>query len=164
MTDEARRAKLIGSALGLGYLPVAPGTWASVAAAALYWVIRASAGAAAAIPASALLCLATVAVGVGAAARAEKAHGARDPGPFVLDELAGQWLTYALFWWGTPVLTAALGFLTFRFFDIAKPFPLRRLEKLPDGWGVMADDLGAALYAAALSWVLGVGLLAHLPG
>jgi len=162
MATDDRWVKLIGSAFGLGYLPVAPGTWASAAAAAVYWLLRLWAGGAAAGIAG-LLCLLTVAVGVGMGTRAEEMYGREDPGHFVLDELAGQWLTYALFWWGAPPLTVVTGFVAFRLFDVLKPFPVSRLEKLPGGWGVMADDLGAALYAAALSWLVGAGLPAR-PG
>ncbi|MFO7958438.1 MAG: phosphatidylglycerophosphatase A [Candidatus Brocadiia bacterium] len=163
MAGDERRVKLIGSALGLGYLPVAPGTWASAAAAGVYWLVRLGFGNVASAVA-AVLCLLTLALGVGAGTRAEKVYGKEDPGHFVLDELAGQWLTYALFWWGSPALTVVTGFLTFRLLDVLKPFPVRRLEKLPGGWGVMTDDLGAAVYAAVLSWLVGAGLLARFVG
>ena len=67
----------------------------------------------------------------------------------VIDELVGQWIAFlpfaALSLWGY-----VLGFVLFRVFDIAKPFPCRRLERLPAGWGIMADDWAAAAWAAAL--------------
>jgi phosphatidylglycerophosphatase A len=71
-----------------------------------------------------------------------------DPGLVVVDEVAGMWVTL-LFVPFTP-LTAALGFLAFRLMDIVKPFPARRLEDLPGGWGIMADDLMAGVYANVL--------------
>jgi phosphatidylglycerophosphatase A len=86
-------------------------------------------------------------LGVWAAARAAAAYRREDPAQVVIDEVAGMWLTLA----GAAQVNApslAAGFVLFRLFDIWKPFPLRRLERLPGGWGVMADDLGAGLYAA----------------
>jgi phosphatidylglycerophosphatase A len=91
------------------------------------------------------------------------ATGKSDPREVVADEFAGQAVTFfaASFLlrgvvaagqvWGT----AGLGFLLFRVFDIAKPWPIRRLEKLPEGWGVLADDLMAGVYAAV---VLAIGV------
>ena len=64
------------------------------------------------------------------------------------------YLTCMLFWSGTPWVGAAAAFAAFRVFDVAKPPPIRRIERLPGGWGVMADDLAAALYAAACLWLV----------
>jgi phosphatidylglycerophosphatase A len=77
--------------------------------------------------------------------------GKTDPGEVVADEFAGQAVTFMIIaavsadqiW-----ITALLGFVLFRIFDIAKPWPIRRLEKLPQGWGILADDLLAGVYAA----------------
>lgn len=98
-------------------------------------------------------------VGSLAASRAEQLLGKKDPGEVVIDEVLGQWLTYAPFsmlsW---PWLLA--GFLLFRCFDICKPWPVRQAEHwLPGGWGVMIDDAVAGLYGMAglgvMYWVLG---------
>jgi len=71
-----------------------------------------------------------------------------DPGRVVIDEAAGQFLVFIAV---SPDWTfMVFGFLLFRFFDIVKPFPIRRLEALPAGWGIMADDVAAALMAKAL--------------
>jgi phosphatidylglycerophosphatase A len=84
--------------------------------------------------------------------------GSTDPQKVVIDEVAGQWLTLA----GANQLTWKMwlaAFLLFRVFDIVKPFPLRRLERLHGGLGIVADDLGAGIYAAsvlyAIGWVIG---------
>jgi len=82
---------------------------------------------------------------------AEKAFGKKDPGEVTIDEWAGQAVTYVLLPLGAGLtgaaITAGAGFLVFRILDIIKPPPARWLEKLPDGWGVLADDLAAGLYA-----------------
>ncbi len=146
--------KLTSSALGLGYLPVAPGTWGSAGAAGAYWLLRQTGPAGPVI--TGVLLLAVCVVGVWTCPAAIELFGASDPGRFVLDELAGCWLTCLLFWGRGPLVTAAAAFVAFRVFDILKPFPLRALERLPGAWGVMADDLGAALYAAGTLWILGL--------
>jgi len=161
MGSDDRLVKVLASALGLGRLPVAPGTWASAAAAGVYLGVRVWAGPCwSAILWAALAVVA--AVGLIVCARAEAAYGKKDPGQFVLDEVAGQWLTCLLFWWRSPLATAIAAFAAFRLFDIAKPPPVRQLEKLPGGWGVMSDDLAAGLYAAGLLWLLRYGLLDRL--
>ena len=71
--------------------------------------------------------------------------GRKDPGIVVVDEVVGQWVTLAALPF-TPV-TAALGFLLFRVMDVVKPWPARDLERLPGGWGIMADDVMAGVYA-----------------
>ncbi len=79
--------------------------------------------------------------------------GKQDPREIVVDELAGQCIPFipaAMLTQLNPLLVAVLGFFLFRLFDIAKPFPIRKLEKLPAGWGVLADDLLAGLYAAVI--------------
>ncbi len=97
------------------------------------------------------------------------ATGKSDPREVVADELGGQAITFLaipfLFTEGVSAsqvwLTAGLGFLVFRIFDIAKPWPIRRFEKFPEGWGVLADDLMAGVYAAVVLafcvrfWVVG---------
>lgn len=91
--------------------------------------------------------------------RAEKLLGLKDPGEIVLDELVGQWLTVLPFA-SLSVGWMFLAFVLFRVFDIAKPYPVRDSEKwLPEGWGVMIDDVMAGLYAmvclGVLHWIFG---------
>jgi phosphatidylglycerophosphatase A len=89
------------------------------------------------------------------------ATGKKDPGEIVVDEIAGQAITFlpAAFLLteassaGQIWSVALAGFLLFRFFDILKPWPVRKLEKLPSGWGVLADDLMAAVFAAIALFV-----------
>jgi len=87
-------------------------------------------------------------LGIWAGTRVEKLSGKKDPGTVVVDEVAGQMLALA----ATPLTAAAgptvLAFLVFRVFDIIKPYPARRFESLRSGWGIMADDLVAGVYAA----------------
>lgn len=149
-----RRAVLGIATVGpCGHVPFAPGTVGSAAGLMLFWAVRASGSP----TVEGLVLLAVTAVGVAAASRAEAAYGRRDPGLVVIDETAGMLVTLA----GVDVGPggAVIGFLAFRFFDVVKPFPARRAERLPGGWGVMADDLVAGLYAQAL-----LRLLLWLPG
>jgi phosphatidylglycerophosphatase A len=132
-------------------------------AAVVYWALREWLGPPGLV-ALAVLCLLAVTLGVRLAPQAEAVYGRPDPRRFVLDELAGYWLACLLFWWRSPASTAVAVFCAFRFFDIAKPFPLRKLESLPGGWGVMADDLGAGVYAAATLWPLCYGVVERLAG
>ena len=131
-----------------GYAPTAPGTFGSAAGLLLFWPVQAFGSLAVELA----VLLAVTTIGVAAATRAESLTGRHDPGLIVIDETAGMLLTLA----AVPVgLGGALaGFLAFRLFDIAKPFPARWAERLPGGWGVMADDLVAGLYAQALLRVL----------
>jgi len=94
-----------------------------------------------------LVAVAGVLLGVVAAQRTARRCGLDDPGCVVCDEVAAFAIVFAM----TPVTwaTAVVGFVWFRVFDIAKPWPIRRLERLPGGWGIMADDLLAGVFAAA---------------
>jgi phosphatidylglycerophosphatase A len=131
----------IATAGGVGYFPVASGTAGSVPGVLLAWGLWELGGLVATI---AGVVVATL-VGVWAAHGAERHFGKEDPGPVVIDEVAGQMLTL-LFVQPTP-LALGLGFFLFRLFDVLKPFPARRLESLPGGSGIMADDLAAGIYA-----------------
>ena len=131
-----------------GLAPVAPGTVGSLAGLALMWVVR--------MPGEATLEVVTLlvvtVVGVEAASVAESVYRRRDPGQVVIDEVAGMLMT-VLF---VPVGRggALVAFLIFRLCDIVKPFPARQAEKLPRGWGIMADDLVAGLYGQGLLRVI----------
>ena len=136
-------AALIGTWFGTGLLPKAPGTWGSLAALPMAWVLAARFGPGAVIIAAAVL--------FGLGLWAAKAYLARtpekDPGAIVIDEVAGQMLVVAAA--GLDPLAFGLGFIAFRFFDILKPWPIKAIERgLHGALGVMADDVAAALYAA----------------
>ena len=143
--------RLIASCLGLGWLPLAPGTWGSLPAVIIFLLVQYLGTqafwtpvvmAATAVLAS-VLCLKY-------APSAIAATGRLDPSEVVLDEVAGQALTLLFVSTITKsniLTTAALGFVLFRLFDIVKPWPVHNLEKLPKAWGVLADDLMAGVYA-----------------
>jgi phosphatidylglycerophosphatase A len=135
-----RLALALATAGGAGLFPFAPGTVGAAVGVLLYVAVR---------PWSVGVEIATVAivsvVGVWAAAVAARHFDREDPGQVVIDEVAGQLVTYLFLDVGWVGLI--WGFLLFRVFDIIKPWPAGRLEHLPGGWGVMADDLMAGAYA-----------------
>jgi phosphatidylglycerophosphatase A len=151
-------AMLLATVGGVGLLPVAPGTLGSLVGVAVAWAVTAVSGP------LALLALATglFAVGWWAAERVAGRSGIADPGFIVIDEVVGQALVLA---WApqTPWVYAA-GFVLFRIADIVKPWPIRAIERrFRNGFGVMADDVAAAVYAG-LGLYLGLrlyGQLAH---
>jgi phosphatidylglycerophosphatase A len=134
--------KLCATFFFTGYLPKAPGTWASAITAAIlyfiwpsHWYVQF------------ILILAIYLFGAWAAGKAERYYG-HDARRIVIDEVAGQMT--ALFMAPHFVLSYILGFLLFRVFDIIKPPPARQWESLQSGWGVMADDIAAGAYAAII--------------
>jgi phosphatidylglycerophosphatase A len=134
-------ALAVGTGCGAGYSPIAPGTAGSALGVALY-VLLAPAGPAALASALAVL----LPVGVWAAGICGERYGAHDHGRIVVDEIAGQLIALASFPARTGWLLA--GFLAFRFFDIVKPFPARRIDRTwRTAGGVMADDVVAGIYA-----------------
>jgi phosphatidylglycerophosphatase A len=168
----------IATALGLGYLPKAPGTFGSLAGVALGWAAltlsrlqfaphiattgESSASAAPlwinfAMNEIALIVIVSF-VGVWAADRTAKYLRTKDPQIVVIDEVAGQLIAYMAL--ATPRTFAVnwkyllLGFILFRVFDIWKPFPARQAEALPGGLGIMADDWIAGIYAALALWIV----------
>jgi phosphatidylglycerophosphatase A len=164
---KPRFALFIATACGLGYIPIAPGTFGSIAGILLYAVvqlafppifipgmrksfeIQTSLGAWAAVPVVAALAV----LGVWASDRCAKYMRAKDPQRIVIDEVSGQHLAYSL---GLAALNwkyLLLGFILFRVFDIWKPFPARQAESLSGGWGIMADDWVAGIYAAIGLWL-----------
>jgi phosphatidylglycerophosphatase A len=144
--------RLLGTAFGLGLLPVAPGTWGTLLGVALAFLAGRLAGAGTEQLVVLGLAFVVTVGGVPLASAAEKEAGRKDPGWFVLDEVAGYLIAilgHPLTW---PFLLGA--FLAFRVFDIWKPPPIRRLEKEGGGVGVMADDLMAGIYANVAVWVV----------
>jgi phosphatidylglycerophosphatase A len=163
LRGKATVVRALSTGLGLGLLPVAPGTWASAGAALAYVGFRSLADPwdVAALPIALGVC---TLLGLAVCPFAEIIYARKDPQPFVLDEIAGLWLTCLLFPWGTPWQTAIAAFVAFRIFDIAKPPPIRRIERLPSGFGVMLDDLAAGLYSAGVLWLLRYVILDRLFG
>ncbi len=145
-------ARWLATGLGAGFLPIAPGTWGSaeavVIAALVIWIAPVQAF----WLIAGLGLLATV-VGIPAATAASRQEATKDPSIVVIDEVAGQFVTFLLVPLSWPWLIA--GFFVFRIFDIIKPFPARQIEALPEGWGIMLDDLVAGLYAGLLLMLVG---------
>lgn len=200
MLYKPRFALFFATACGLGYIPIAPGTFGSLAGLALamlpFWVLLGIASAMGQVDGGfevgwnitfttidpmllvqILLGVTVAATGVWASNRVEKFSPMKDPQYVVIDEVSGQHLAIVLgcalpVWWnppqmmwgpGTldyitmhPVLSwkyLLVGFILFRVFDIWKPFPARQAESLPGGWGIMADDWVAGIYAAMGLWI-----------
>lgn len=193
---KPRLAMLIATALGVGYIPKAPGTFGSLVGivvgilthpVSLFLLLTATIGVGVELPPLqerwafavllvpsivAFLCVAVA--GVWSGSKAAEYAGIPDPQYVVIDEVSGMMLTLVLgilplappmhllpnenaqvfaLYSGLSLLSwkyLLLGFVLFRVFDIWKPFPIRRLEKLPRGWGIMADDWMAGIYAAIL--------------
>lgn len=162
---------------GVGYFPVAPGTLGSLVGVGLYLTIwsaadqlltsRALANRLTTVyvftPLMTIMLLAifvVTMVGIWAASRSEKLQRKKDPSIVVIDEVAGQMIAllsgpfWIQTWWS--ILSA---FILFRLFDIWKPYPIRRLESLESGLGIMADDLGAGVYALIVNSLLISGYL-----
>ena len=153
---------------GVGLIPIAPGTWGSGVGVAVYLglghlserVFDYAVGRGLDLPPQQfpavlttvmlLAILLVMLAGTWAATRAEKLLGKKDPGAVVVDEVAGQLIAFLFVPWQTTwTWTVVAGFIAFRVFDIWKPYPVRRLEGLGGGLGIMADDMLAGFYAAA---------------
>lgn len=146
-------ATVVASGLGLGYSPLAPGTFGAALGVALFWLARDW-------PLWGHLAGLAVLffVGTAAADRLALLMGKKDPGRVVIDEVAGMWASLVLLPFGAR--TALIAFVAFRVTDTLKPWPARQMEGFPGGWGIMADDMMAGVYAnlivrvALLVWPL----------
>jgi phosphatidylglycerophosphatase A len=144
----SRLALLISTFGYVGFFPIAPGTAGSFAGLALYALVRWID-----VPALELAAIVAVfATGVWAATRSEVLLGGTDPGPIVIDEVLGMLMTLA--WLPLSMTGVVVGFFLFRVYDVIKPYPARRFEDAPGGWGVMLDDAMAGLYGQATLRVL----------
>jgi phosphatidylglycerophosphatase A len=124
----------------------------------LWWLLAAHLPPAVRVPVILLLIVVVVAVGIPASALEARGCGKKDPSHVVIDEVAGQLVTLI----ACPIVWQALlaGFILFRVFDIVKPPPVRSLERLPEGTGIVVDDLGAGMYAlVALQLLLHFGIV-----
>lgn len=157
-TDLQARAKaplwatLIGTFLGAGKLRPGPGSWGSLATVILWWLLSRTTAPTWQPWAAAGIAVLVVLIGIPAATRVARASGLKDPQFVVIDEVAGQLITLI----AIPVSwkSLLLGFILFRGFDIVKPPPVRQLERLPEGTGIVIDDVGAGLYALAVMQIL----------
>jgi len=152
--------KLLATALGAGYSPVAPGTCGTAVAVPLVWALSSLA-----MWQWVLVAVAITALGIAVAHRADRAWGTHDSQRIVIDEVAGYCITMI------PVdrghwAPLACGFVVFRFFDIVKPPPVRWLDQhLPGGWGVVLDDAAAGVMGAVVMLLLAhFGVFSALAG
>ena len=152
-------AALVIATCGIGYLPIAPGTWGSLLAVGLYLLARGiflpyattSSMRYVFVAGEFLLIMTITFGGIWAASRTERVLKIKDPGIVVVDEVAGQLIALLPLGVGLSSswpFTVVFAFLLFRFFDIVKPYPARRMESYKGGLGIMADDLVAGAYAA----------------
>ncbi|MBL7075598.1 phosphatidylglycerophosphatase A [candidate division KSB1 bacterium] len=139
-------SKWIATLFGVGYFPVAPGTAGSLVAAVMLWLFPF-----ASVRTFFLVLLLLFFIGVFSATEFEK-WSCTDDRRIVIDEFTGMGI--ALFLIPPKVWLFGAGFLLFRVLDIVKPFPLKRLERLPRGWGVMLDDVGAGIYTNLILWLI----------
>lgn len=138
MNNSTKAAYVFTTGFGIGYIPVIPGTAASLVAAIIYWILP--------VGDFFLLVISIILFfpGVYFSTIVERNEN-KDPGKIVIDEFLGQWMTYLLI--PKTMTFLILGFLIFRIFDIIKPFPANVSQKLSGGWGIMLDDVIAAIYA-----------------
>jgi phosphatidylglycerophosphatase A len=143
---------ILATFFGCGYFPWGPGTAGSLAALFIAIVLHSRFHAGRLT--FAVLTLLLLYPAIWASTRAARLLNTEDPGMVVIDEVLGQWLTLV----GATTLNAKsflAALLLFRLFDIWKPWPIRRFENLPDGTGIVADDLAAGLFAAAVLFISG---------
>jgi phosphatidylglycerophosphatase A len=153
-TATPRWAHLVAIFFGAGLGKPGPGTWGAAATVLLWALIAHFTPLPYQIYAILALTALSVAVGIPAATLEARGCGRKDPSQVVIDEVAGQLVTLI----AAPVhfVPMLMGFLLFRAFDIAKPPPIRLLERLPEGTGIVVDDLGAGVYG----WIV-LQLLLH---
>jgi phosphatidylglycerophosphatase A len=143
VTDvKSKVAWILGTWFGCGLVPRAPGTMGTIGAIPLYWLVVHWGQ-----PAVAVTALAIAAAGVWAASVVERDVGVEDPQVVVIDEVAGMLVTML------PILSfswraTVTGLVLFRLFDVLKPWPVRRFENLPSGWGIVLDDVVAGILGA----------------
>ncbi|HUO14885.1 MAG TPA: phosphatidylglycerophosphatase A [Verrucomicrobiae bacterium] len=145
-------ASLVATFFGIGYAKPGPGTWASAATVVLWAAIAHSINPTLRIPVAIGLAIFVILVGIPAATQVAHAAHRKDPQFVVIDEVAGQLIALV----AAPLTWKFFlaGFIIFRAFDIIKPPPVRQLEKLPEGTGIVIDDVAAGLYALAVMQLL----------
>lgn len=152
-------SRLVATVLGVGYLRPAPGTWGSLAALPLFWVLHVLGGFWLALVA----CVAVFALGWWATSRETVGSADHDPSEIVIDEVVGQWIALLPISYGAEMMGVDVtrlwpgwvaGFVLFRLFDIWKPWLVGMADRRGDALGVMLDDLVAGLFAALVAMVL----------
>jgi phosphatidylglycerophosphatase A len=151
-------ARLIATFFGIGRLRPGPGTWGSAATVLLWAALARALNPRTQIPVAITLAILVILVGIPAATRVSRASGTKDPQFVVIDEVAGQLIALI----AVPLAwkTFLAGFILFRVFDIVKPPPVRQLEHLPEGAGIVLDDVAAGIYTlVVMQLLLHFGLL-----
>jgi phosphatidylglycerophosphatase A len=143
-----RLGVFIATCAYVGYAPVAPGTFGSAIGLAVFYVVRHQRSTTVEVG----VIVALAAVGLWSATEAEHHFGGIDPGPVVIDEVIGMLITLAFI--PVNIAGAIVAFFIFRFLDVVKPWPARRLERLPGGFGVVLDDMMAGVYGNIVMWGL----------
>jgi len=139
---------------GVGFLPLIPGTFGSLLSVGIFLLFTQILAGSSLIAVVLLFILAVTFAGIWAASRTEELSGRKDPGKVVVDEVAGQMialLPVALFSLQPLTRGVIVSFILFRLFDIFKPYPASRFERLKGGYGIMCDDLAAGAYAAIIT-------------
>lgn len=142
----------IATCFKVGYLPLAPGTWGSVFAILLWWAFLKNVN----IYIFGILIIFSFLIGIVASNIVIDQRGDTDPSYIIIDELVGQWL--ALLFIPQEYFYIVISFISFRFFDIVKPWPISLIEKLPKGLGVMSDDFIAGLITLVLIQIIHIYL------
>ena len=147
-------ATLLATCCGIGRLRPGPGTWASAATVVIWAVAAPLLAPSLRTPVAVALAVLVTLIGIPAATRVARASAAKDPQSVVIDEVAGQIMALI----AVPLAwkTLLAGFILFRIFDIIKPPPVRQLERLPEGTGIVLDDVAAGILA-----FVGMHLLLH---
>jgi len=147
-------ATTVATFFGIGRLRPGPGTWASAATVVIWAAIAYGLTPSLRTPVAIALAVLVTLVGIPAATRVARASATKDPQFVVIDEVAGQLIALI----AVPLAwqTFLVGLILFRAFDIVKPPPVRQLERLPEGTGIMLDDVAAGIFA-----FVGMHLLLH---
>jgi len=145
-------ASMIATFFGIGRLRPGPGSWGSAATILLWWLASSRIAANWHVATVIAVAAGVLIVGIPSATLVSRASGLKDPQFVVIDEVAGQLITLI----GVPLSwkSVLLGFILFRGFDITKPPPVRKIEHLPGGFGIILDDVAAGLYALAIMQIL----------
>jgi len=145
-------ATAIATFFGIGRLRLGPGSWGSAATVLLWWAAARALPPNLRTPVAIAFAVIVTLIGIPAATHVARASGTKDPQFVVIDEVAGQLIGLI----AVPVAwkTFLAGFILFRAFDITKPPPVRQLEKLPEGTGIVLDDVAAGFYALVVMQVL----------
>ena len=138
-------ATLVATVLGIGRLRPGPGTWGSATTVLLWAAVAHALSPSLRTPLAVILVVLVMSIGIPAATRVARGAGRKDPQFVVIDEVAGQLVALI----AVPLAWKSFlaGFILFRAFDILKPPPVRQLEALPEGTGIVLDDIAAGLYA-----------------